>query len=230
LIEYFDYRKGLIERYNIGLVSEKNILGAYLRNADFSNTVSNSKTDLIVLNFEDVVDKLQNDKSEYDIGFILNNFEKKIYTERRAETDYYKILMALSRMTRVERKSFRERWTICCKKAMSESGIDMPYRIVSPSNETGFVFIFVPKDDFETRSNALQNITMFSKYDQKLKKQIGISFCGKDKQMYIDYLYIEGPWVYDENIEKKLSEINIFRPLRHRKVNRYTFDNGKSQN
>lgn len=225
IFEYLEFREKLLSyRAIFNPLTEKNILGVFIQFDsfdDFIAKISEKKSDVIMLMYEDVVDSLIIDKASYDIDYILKNFEDKIYTSNGQQTSYYKILVELSKTNRSERKSFKERWEKCSLHVMTKKDYLPPHRMIVPTSECGIIFIPVVGDDFEKRVLILNNLTILSKYDLKMDKHIGISFCYKDKFVYVDYMYIDYPWEYKADLEEKLKDISFFRPLKEKKIPRY---------
>ncbi len=225
IFEYLEFREKLLaSNILFNPLTEKNMLGAFIEfdNYDeFCAKILSKSSDVVNLLFEEVVDKLISDKDSYDINYILKTFEDKIYTKKCEPTSYYKILVELSKMNRTERRSFKERWEKCSEHVMTKNEFLFPYRMIATTTNCGFIFIPLVSEDFEKRLSMLNSLTRLSKYDLKLKKHIGASFCARNNFVYVDYIYTDFVWKYEKELTEKLKDVNPFRPLKERKTPRY---------
>jgi len=227
ILEYLAFRDELLTKYNIDISSEKSLLGAYLKYANLSEfrklLPEGKQFEEIILELETVVERLIKNKSDYYIEHILESFYERLYTPQKDNTQYYKILIELVKMHRSERKHFKERWDKCLIDLLGKDE-EKPYRMIVRKSDCGFIFIPLLKIYCENRFSILQKYTMLSKYDLKIDKQIGISFCKTDKTVFIDYGYSESEWKPDKQLEKILKDKDFFRPMKKRYIQRYKFN------
>jgi hypothetical protein len=224
IFEYLGFREQLLKENNILIKYEKNILGAYLKYIsyeEFKKEQKNKSFDLIVISFDEVVDNIILDKKTYDIGDILDKAGEKMCAQAPS-TDYYEILSQLARMGRSERKLFKERWDKSIEDISKDESVQ-PYRIIIATSKCGVIFIPLKTSDYDKKEAILKSFTIASKYEQKIKMHIGISFCKKDSLVYIDWCYIESEWRQEPNIDKLLAENNPFRPLKANYIERHKF-------
>lgn len=219
IVEYFDFRQDLLLKWPEPSESlpETALLGQYLYH-DTSDVCPNNEN---IKYFA----TLQNKLDEFDISTILQNFAERIEYRRsqNIEHDYYNILMEFAKLNRGDLKEAKLRIRLCLES--SDSGeFDLPYRMVVPRTECGFVFIPIPKDGIDSRITALKNLTYAAKYDQKLQRCIGISFGKEGEYFLIDWCFLNFPWRYDSEIEQKLKESFPFRNVKEKLMPRYTFD------
>jgi len=165
---------------------------------------------------------LKDDREEWDFTNI-----GRIFADRMTVTsnphDYYKIITELAKLKRADLKLFKERFELVKTKAMKNE-FTRPHRMTIP-NRVGFVFIPITQDMIDTRTRGLSNFTLAHKYDQKLSKCIGLSISPEnDEFFYVEWCYIESPWVFDETMEKMLKENFPFRPVREHYAPTYVFD------
>lgn len=217
---YFDFReKMLMKDFDKNIyITEKSLIGQYL---------SNNLNSLPKIIFEKYYDDFINDLDEFDISHILNNYAEKIeYYEMDSYTDYYNVLVECAMLKRNELIEFKKRFNLCLE-IVRENKFELPYRFVCPRTNCGFVFIPLQKNAMSIRVNALKNLTIGSKYDQKLEVQIGISFVWDKPHFLIDWCYLNYPWAYEEKTEEMLKEKNPFRPLKTEILKEYQFKNEK---
>ena len=228
IFEFLTFRENLLLKYNTFVTTEKSILGLFLIYVEINNFLKEMKGkngDLIVFDteMENIVDKLKENKYEYDIEYIMSSLEKNIYSTAKNSTYYYKLLVEFSKMHRNERREFKKRWEKCAVDLLKNEMI-IPYRLVLTKSNCGIVFIPLQREYYDNRIAILKNFTAASKYDLKLEKHIGISFCKKDNDVYVDYVYVKFPWRKDQKLERMLKENYPFRKLKEKLVKRYEFN------
>lgn len=219
--EYLTYRERFFNQLPGLCITEKSLLGAYLKDLDFSKLLL-ADAGLVVVDFEDAVDSLINEKERYDINHILSSLTDNMYYRSGSAADYYKILIELAKMTRIERDHFKLRWEKCGRIVL-DGKCALPFRMVIPRTKCGMVFIPVEEEHKGLRFQGLQNLTAASKYDFKLNKHIGISFCKDNGLLIVDYIYIEYQWKFDRQMQEKLKANYPFRPVSEKIINRYAF-------
>lgn len=165
---------------------------------------------------------LKDDRVEWDFTNIGRIFADRM-TVISNPHDYYKIITELAKFKRTDLKLFKDRFELAKDKAMKNE-LAIPYRMTIP-DRVGFVFIPITQDMIDKRTQGLSNFTLAHKYDQKLSKCIGLSISpDSDEYFYVEWCYIESPWVYDEEMERMLKESFPFRPVQEYYVPTYIFD------
>jgi len=227
IIEYLNFREDLLKHYNMDISSEKSILGAFLKCANLDNFREEislgEQSGFSMMKYENVVDKLIKDKSDYDIEYILKGIEERIYTPQESDTDYYQYLIKFAKMHRSERKCFKERWDKCAVDILQKE-IIKPYRIILQNTSCGLIFIPLIREYYDKRFSILQKLTELSKYEFKLPRHIGISFCKVGKSVDIGFCYTEHEWKPDVQLQRILKENYPFRPVKRKSIQRYKFD------
>lgn len=213
---YFDFREQVLKKEfsKDVIIDEKCLLGQYL-----SNDLE-SKPDV---RYKEYHENFINNIEEFDISHILKNYADKIeYFEMQDFTDYYNILVEFAMLKRNELKEVKKRFELCLEIA-KENEIQRPYRFTCPRTKCGFLFIPLEKSVMPIRVNALKNLTIGSKYDQKVDRQIGISFVWDAPYFLIDWCYLYFPWESNLAIEEKLKNYYPFRPLKTEILSEYKF-------
>lgn len=212
---FLSYREKLITQWEkeTACLPEYAILGHFLY-GDLSIEPSiESKKYLIAL---------KDNRAEWDFTNI-----GRIFADRKVITNdphnYYEIVTELAKLNRSVLKIFKERFELVKEKAMKNELV-LPYRMTTP-DRVGFVFVPITQAMINKRTQGLSNFTLAHKYDQKLSKCIGLSISpDSNEYFYVEWCYIEFPWVCDEEMEKKLKENFPFRPVRKHYVPTYIFD------
>ncbi|MEA9414297.1 hypothetical protein [Flavobacterium sp. PL02] len=157
---------------------------------------------------------------EFDVSFIINNFNKNIKLINH-QTEYYPIIQEIAKLNRTELIEFKKRVIRIMEKTES---IDLvtPYRIYTPRTDCGFVFIPVHSSRSQHWKNTLLNYTMAHKYDSKATKCIGL-IVYKDKEQSDNFeffwQFIEEKWVYNEELDILIAKDNPFRKIKTKRVN-----------
>ena len=212
---YLSYREKLINQWTqeTANIPEYALLGHFLYGDLSVEPNIESKKYLMAL---------KDNRAEWDFTNI-----GRIFADRMTATsnphDYYKIITELAKLKRTDLKLFKERFELAKNNAIKNELV-RPYRMTIP-NRVGFVFIPITQDMMDKRTQGLSNFTLAHKYDQKLSKCIGLSISPDGYEyFYVEWCYIEFPWVYNEEMEKKLKENFPFRTVREHYVPTYIFD------
>jgi hypothetical protein len=211
--EYFAYREALATRFRqqIEKVSEKALLGHYLRNLPDEPPTAE---------FETLVDKLWEQNKDWDISHMIRVFKDRVNTPGSLPETEYKILKALARLYRTEMKEFKKRFFLSMEKAVADEPF-LPCRFTN-SNNHGFLFIPLTREKMPHRKNLLLSLTALNKYDLKLDKCLGLTFIADDKPgCDVQWHPLEFPWQENTNLEKALDSNYPFRPVKEARVERY---------
>lgn len=164
--------------------------------------------------------------SQFDVSGIIEDFNKNIKLINH-QTEYYPIVEQIALMNRSELIEFKKRISLSVENCEIEE-ITLPYRIYLPRTDCGFVFIPLHSSKSHNWKNALYNFTMAHKYQSKAKKCVGVViFRDRTNLEYFEFYwqFVEAEWVFDEVIEKAMTEDFPFRKTKVKKVyNRYKKD------
>jgi hypothetical protein len=215
---YLSYREALINQWEkeTASIPEYSLLGHFL----FGDLAAEPS-----IESAKYLTALKDNHADWDFTNIARIFADRIIVPGNPQ-DYYKIITELAKFKRTDLKSFKERFELARDKAMTNE-FTVPYRMTIPRTGCGFVFISITQDMINKRTQDLVNLTQAHKYDQKISKCIGLSISPDSKSndfFYVEWCYIEFPWVYDEEMEKKLKESFPFRPVQKHHVPTYIFD------
>lgn len=212
--EYLDFRKLLFQNHEkiIDILPEQYVLGHYIQTLDTTH---------INLEYIENLKNLVHDEEEFDISFIIENFNDRIRINPEG-VDYYVVIKELAKLNRSELREFKKRYILSIEKSKEQKFI-LPYRITSLNTACGFVFIpieFSRKDKWQI---ALNNYTEAHKYEQKLDKCIGMIVYHNPEEMFFDinWCYLEFEWERDLKYEKILIDNFPFRTVRKNKTFRY---------
>ena len=215
LSEYLAFRQELIEKWGdaVSPVPEPALVGQYLEGD------ADRKPDRAYL---DVLTALEHRADEWDMSGIIKQFAERVTTDGHA-TEYYAIVKELAKLKRNELREVKTRFRLSMEQCRSGE-FALPCRMASPRTDCGFVFIPLTEDVVEVRRRGLMNLTLACKYDLKVPKCVGASFCPEDGGWYsVEWCYFEHPWKYDEELERALKANNPFREVRTVELPRYGF-------
>lgn len=212
ILDYFDHRLTCAMKLgaDLDVLPEKALVGHYLRGAD----------DLPVSADAQTVDAMVHDDDAFGIGRILQNFrERSMLDNPGLGTSYYAILGELMKLKRSMLRAWKERfrwaWDAC-----GTEDVELPTRM-NLGTSCGFVMIPVP-EGMPSRP-ALENLTHAAKYDLKVDRCIGITFRRDGASRLLDWMFVDGPWAHDPEMEAALAERFPFRPSRIEAVPTYLF-------
>ena len=215
LSAYLAFRQKLIEKWGDALspVPEPALVGQYLEGD------ADRKPDPT---FMDVLTSLEHRADEWDMSGIIKQFAERVTTDGHG-TEYYAILKELAKLKRNELREFKTRFRLSMEKCRVGE-FAMPYRMAIPRTNCGFVFIPLTEDAVAVRKQGLMNLTLACKYDLKVPKCVGASFCPEEGGWFsVEWCYMEHTWRYDEELERALKGNNPFREVRTAELPRYEF-------
>jgi len=212
--EYLTFRENLFTRFprELNNLPEQYVLGHYIETIN---------TDHLNAAYVENVKNLEVNIDEFDISYIIENFNNKIIQDPE-NTDYYQILQELAKLNRSDLKQFKQRYTRAIEKSEEDKQV-VPYRIVSLKSNCGFAFIplqYKHKDNWKT---AIMNYVHAHKYDQKLDKCIGmIVYYDPSGQYYdVNWALVEFPWKQDLEYEQLIKEKIPLREVKRSMEYRY---------
>lgn len=221
--EYLGFRRSLLKAKAGELPGEKALVGQFL--SGHLDAVPSEK-------FAQMVDRLQVRRNEWDVSQITGKFGERITFQMTNQpgqgsqaTLYYDVLGEIAALSRTELTQFRERFDLVLT-ATTKAQFKAPLRMISESG-CGFLFLAVPPEKAGGRLKGLENLTLGSKYEQRLERHVGVVMSPDGDELQIDWAYVRSPWRYDPEIEALLKTNNPFLPLRSKLVPRYTFDGEK---
>ena len=211
LIRYFRYRERMLTTFEAecAALPEASLVGGYVGGTDDRPP-----------NFESFrnLHRLTPDEETWDISPYLRTLRDHT-SDPKYNDDYYSILTEFVRLPRSMWRLFKERLVLCIENAAHDK-FSLPYRFADPARDVGFM-LFAPDSSFTKREDwpdhriqGLINFTALNKFDQKLKKCIGVQVAKDGQDFDIQWCMIVGEWVDDPDIRKKLDASSPFRPVR----------------
>jgi hypothetical protein len=221
--EYFAFREELISRWNdhVEMPPEAALVGQFL--------ISDDPREEPRKDYYRNLYSLQEDPSEFDLSSIFESFGERIEYTSTVEGDrailggaraYYHVLAEFAKLNRTALREIKKRILLSLEAARNNE-FQAPYRTSSLSTGCGFLFIPMTKDMVPNRSSGHQNLAYASKYEQRLERQVSASFVYENGDVLTEWMYLDAPWRYDAEMEKRLSENCPFRPAQAQDMKRY---------
>jgi hypothetical protein len=220
--DYLAFRESLVTGWeqDIFELPEQALVGQYLSGESLHKPS---------FEFVKYLQALKNDSQEWDMSGIIRVFPDRVTTDN-TPTDYYCIVREIAKLKRNELREFKARFQLAMEKARANEFV-LPYRMVIPSTDCGFIFIPLDQGFLERRMAYLQNLTYAHKYEQKLSKCIGVSFAPEDDGCYsVEWCYMQFAWQEDSEMDDRLKQFSPLRDVKTVELAQYTFDeSGKSR-
>ena len=213
---YLSFRANAIEKWEKAsrAVPEEALIGQYLRGEPVAIPSPDYIKDFSAL---------EQDTQKWDISGIISNFSNRIVREADSQR-YYLILGELAGLQRHELREFKKLFLASLEAARRDESA-LPSGMASPRTGCGFVFIPVTNEHFEKRHIALQNLTFYYKYKERLSKCIGVVLCDvqANGSFEADWCYLSSPWTQDEEWERVTTGSDAFGPAKTVEVPLYNF-------
>ena len=212
--EYLIFREELFEEHSnqINLLPEQYVLAHFLETLDTSE---------IKIEYIDNLKKVITKTEEFDISYLIENFNKNIRL-LNSQTEYYAIIAEIAKLNRSELSEFKKRFIRTIEKCKEEE-IILPYRMYIPRTDCAFVFVPLNRKSSKHWKTALNNFTFAQKYDQKAYRCVGLVMFDIeiDNEVILDlyWAFVEGKWEYNKEMERLLADNYSFREVKMKKIN-----------
>lgn len=211
VIRYLRYRETMLTKFggDCALLPEAALVGGYIGDGDHKAPNRTS--------FEHLF-RLVPDDETWDISNYLRTLRDHT-SDPAYDDDYYAILTEFVRLPRSMWREFKKRLMLCIENAAADK-FALPYRIAFPDRDVGFM-LFAPDSGFtkrpgwtEHKTQGLITFTYLHKFDQKLRKCIGVQVGKVGEYFDIQWCMINEEWVDNPELRKELDENSPFRPIR----------------
>ena len=204
LIDYFGFRRDILINWDPAAtaVSEAALIGQYLLE-DYSSApderfegASRSRGGPTACEFSFVLDSLAADISSQEGDF--------------ADTDCYEILSELARLARYELRALKQQVRLALE-AVRANRFELPFRIASSRTGGGFLVLPVTKEFNDRAYQALQSLSLASKYELNLERQVGIGMWRNSEFIDIEWIFLNGSNLSDPDLDERLAHSYPFR-------------------
>lgn len=217
LDEYLKFRERIYLRHRdaINNLPEQYVLAHFLKTDD---------EEIIQVEYIEALITLEQDTTQWDMSGIIDSFPKNVLMgEDNKPIEYYAIIKELAKINRFELKYVKDRFYKMIEDVRSDEPTH-PYRWVCGRTGCGFVFIPLTLERSPMWKQALINFTEIFRYKWKLQKCLGVCASKLDQYWDINWVYIEGDIVYNEDLENALKrDKEVYGDGKIVEVERYKF-------
>jgi len=210
IVRYFRYREAVLTRFpdECAACTEADLVGSFIgRHEDAPPVVGAAE----------MLPRLVRDENDWNLTPLLRGLHDHISVPGVSD-DYYGILREFARLPRSMWKEAMLRIRLCVEFAQ-KGEFARPYRFSDPASDCGFVFVPVmPEvsmgaDWQEIRTSAVQNFTLAHKYDQRLRRCVGVMVAWDEPHFDIQWCLADFPWAEDWELAARLRASFPFRPV-----------------
>jgi hypothetical protein len=204
LVDYFSFRRDILINWNpiVTAVSEEAMIGQYLLE-DYSSPPDQK--------FERSV-RSRGGPSAYGFSFVMDSLAAKIAAQESvyADTDYYAILAELALLGRYELKALKQQLGLALESVRANR-FELPSRIVSGRRDSGFLIVPLTLEFRDRVLDALQSLSLASKHELDLPRQIGIGMWRNSEFVDIEWIFMEGTNGPNPELDARLARNYPFR-------------------
>jgi hypothetical protein len=211
VIRYLRYRESAITRFDAACrdLPEASMVGGFVGGEDDHAPSHDSYLNL---------HRMLPDEDSWDISSYLRTLRD--HTSHPAyDDDYYAILREFARLPRSFWREFKKRLLLCIQNVENDT-FALPYRIACPTRDVGII-LFSLDSSFTAREQwqdsmipGLINFTELHKFDQKLRKCIGVQVAMVGGDFDIQWCMIDREWEDEPALRAKLNDDSPFRPVK----------------
>jgi hypothetical protein len=202
LSDYFGFRRHVLIDWDPAAtaVSEAALIGQYLLE-DYSSSPDER--------FESA-SRSRGGPTACEFSFVLDSLATTIASQEGeyADTDCYDVLSELARLARYELRALKQQVRLALE-AVRANRFELPYRIASA--RTGFLVVPVTKEFHDRASVALKSLSLASKHELDLERQIGIGMWRNSEFVDIEWMFLNGRNLPDPDLDERLAHNYPFR-------------------
>jgi len=204
LSDYFGFRRDILVNWDPAAtaVSEAALIGQYLLE-DYSSAPDER--------FESA-SRSRGGPTACEFSFVLDSLATTIASQEGddVDTDYYEVLTELARLARYELRALKQQVRLALE-AVRGNRFELPYRIASARTGAGFLVLPVTTEFHDRASGALRSLSLASKYELDLERQIGIGMWRNSEFVDIEWIFLNGRSLPDPGLEERLAHNYPFR-------------------
>jgi hypothetical protein len=204
LIDYFGFRRDILISWDQAAtaVSEAALIGQYLQE-DYSSPPDER--------FERA-SRSRGGPTACEFSFVLDSLATAIASQESdyADTDAYDILSELARLARHELRALKQQIRLALE-AVRGNRFELPYRIASRRTGCGFLVLPVTNEFHDRAFDALRSLSLASKYELDLERQVGIGMWRNSEFVDIEWTFLNGRNLPNPDLEERLALSYPFR-------------------
>lgn len=210
IVRYFRYREEMLLRFpeECAACTEADLLGAFVGHERGTPPIAGAAQ---------ILERLVRDEDSWDLAPFLRKLRDHTSVPGVSD-DYYGILREFARIPRSLWREAKLRIKLCID-CVAKDEFALPYRFTDPSTRCGFVFVPVMPEVSnhpnweQMKANAAMNFALAHKYDQRLRRCIGVMVAKIGSYFDIQWCLAEFDWQEDHGMAERLKENFPFRPV-----------------
>jgi hypothetical protein len=204
LLEYFNFRRDLLINWDPAVtgVSEEALIGQYLLE-DFSSAPDQK--------FERAA-RSRGGPTACEFSFVLDSLASRIAAQESeyADSDWYEILTELAMLGRYELRALKQVIRLALESVRANR-FELPFRIASGRTSCGFLVVPVTREFHDRAMDALESLSVASKHELDLLRQVGIGMWRKSKFVDIEWIFVDGSNEPNPELDERLAQSYPFR-------------------
>ncbi len=204
LVDYFNFRRDILINWEpaVTAVSEEALIGQYLLE-DYS-----SQPDA---RFEKAA-RSRGGPTACEFTFVLDSLASRIAAQNsdQADTDCYEVLTEIALLRRYELKALKQQLRLALE-AVRANRFELPFRIASGRTGCGFLIVPVTREFHERAMDALKSLSVASKHELDLPRQVGIGMWRNSEFVDIEWIFQEGSNPPNPELDERLAFSYPFR-------------------
>jgi hypothetical protein len=204
LTDYFGFRRDVLINWDpaAAAVSEAALIGQYLQE-DYSSQPDER--------FEKA-SRARGGPTACEFSFVLDSLAARIASQESdyADTDSYEILSELARLARHELRALKQQIRLALE-AVRANRFELPYRAASIRTSCGFLILPVTIEFHDRALDALRSLSLATKYELDLEKQVGIGMWRNSEFVDIEWIFINGSNLPSPDLDERLARNYPFR-------------------
>jgi hypothetical protein len=204
LIDYFGFRRDILINWDpaAAAVSEAALIGQYLLE-DYSSPPDER--------FEGA-SRSRGGPTACEFSFVLDSLATTIASQESdyADTELYEILVELARLARHELRALKQQVRLALE-AVRSNRFELPFRIASARTGSGFLILPVTREFHDRALEALRSLSLASKYELGLERQVGIGMWRNSEFIDIEWTFLNGSNLSDPGLDERLAHSYPFR-------------------
>jgi hypothetical protein len=211
IYEYFGFRRDILVNSGApGLaVSEAALIGQYLLR-DFSSS-PDPRFEKAALS--------HGGPTACEFSFLIDTLGADITGQKEdaADTDCYRTLTELARVGRMDLAALK-RAIRQALEAVRADRFELPYRVMSAVRGCAFLVVPVTCEFRERAFDALASLSMASKHELQVEKQVGIGMWRTREFVDVEWAYIENTNLENPSLDERLRRAYPFRRCSDQKL------------
>jgi len=211
LLDYFGFRRDILIDWDaaVAAVSEQALIGQYL-SEDYSSPPDPR--------FEKAA-RSRGGPTAFEFSFVMETLDSRIAAQRDvyADTECYEILNELALLGRYELKALRQELRLGLE-AVRANRFELPFRIAAGRTGCGFLVVPVTREFRDRAIDALESLSLASKHELDLPRQIGIGMWRNSEFVEIEWIFMDGPNPPNPRLDERLAHNYPFRTSSEQKL------------